>query len=99
MSEFEKRTTIDTRGRWPRPRMAWLPWVVACAGCDPVINVQGAFFPAWIVCILGSLALTGLAHRLFVALDLQQHLGPLALIYPSLVVLLTMALWLLLYRS
>lgn len=68
-------------------------------GCDPVINVQGAFFPAWVLCILGGLALTGVAHRIFVALDLQQDLGPLALVYPSLAVLLTMALWLVFFRT
>jgi hypothetical protein len=68
------------------------------AGCDPLLNIQGAFFPAWILCIFGGLALTGATHRLLVATRLQPHLGPLALVYPSLALLWTMALWLVFFR-
>ena len=71
----------------------------AASACDPVINVQGAFFPAWIVCILAGLALTGLAHRILVALEIQPYLAPQVLVYPSMVLLFTMAVWLLVYRS
>lgn len=81
---------------WPAAPLltSWL-----LVGCDPVIDIQGAFFPAWVLCILGGLALSGIAHRALVALDLQPHLGPPALVYPSLVVLLTMALWLVFFRD
>lgn len=81
-------------------RRAWALAVAgASAGCNPVINLQGAFFPAWIICILGGAALAGLAHRLFLAAGIQRHLGPPAVIYPSLVILLTMAIWLTFYAT
>ena len=86
------------RARHPLPLIAWLcaPLV---AGCDPIINIQGAFFPAWILCLAGGIVLTAVAHRLFVSTGIQAHLGPLALVYPSLALLLTMTLWLIFFRT
>ena len=71
----------------------------ASAGCNPVVNLQGAFFPAWVICILGGAALAGLAHRVFLAVGIQRHLGPPAVIYPSLVLLFTMLIWLTFYAT
>lgn len=86
------------RSRPPLPMLAWLCAPLA-AGCDPIINIQGAFFPAWILCLAGGIALTAVAHRLFVSTGLQGYLGPLALVYPSLALLFTMALWLAFFRT
>jgi len=69
------------------------------AACDPVINVEGSFFPAWIVCMSVGVVVTALLRQLFAATRLEPHLGPLLLIYPSLWTLLTLAMWLLLYRT
>jgi hypothetical protein len=72
---------------------------LAVAGCDPIINIQGSFFPSWIVCLAAGIALTAVAHRLFVLARLAPHLGPPLLIYPSLSLLLTLVTWLVFYRS
>jgi hypothetical protein len=69
------------------------------AGCAPVINVEGSFFPAWLLCLLLGLALTAALRPLLGRTGLEPHLGPLLLIYPSLCLLFTFSLWLLLYRS
>jgi hypothetical protein len=83
-----------------------LPWVttgvVAClvaAGCDPIVNIQGSFFPSWIVCMVVGGVLTALLRQLFVFARLEPHLGPLLLVYPSLWVLATMLTWLAFYRT
>ena len=68
-------------------------------GCDPVINVFGSFFPAWVVCMVAGTALTIAVRPLFVALGLERHLGPLLLVYPSLGLLLTMLAWLVFFRT
>jgi hypothetical protein len=74
--------------------------LLACsAGCDPILNIQGSFFPAWMLCIVLGIALTVAARYLFVLLRLEPHLGPLTLIYPSLALLLAVLTWLALYRS
>jgi len=69
------------------------------AGCDPILNVAGTFFPGWMAAILIGSALTVAIRYLFVFTGLEPHLGPLALIYTSLGVLLSVVSWLILYRS
>jgi hypothetical protein len=72
---------------------------VGGSGCDPVLNVFGSFFPAWVVCTITGIFLALALRPLFVALRLEAHLGPLAVVYPSLALLLTMLTWLILYRT
>ena len=72
---------------------------LASLGCDPVINVFGSFFPAWVVCLAAGVALTALARQLFALTRLEPYLGPLLLVYPSLGLLLTLGVWLLFFRT
>jgi hypothetical protein len=72
---------------------------LALGGCDPIVDIQGSFFPSWIVCLAAGIALTAVAHRLFVLARVAPHLGPPLLIYPSLSLLLTLTTWLVLYGS
>lgn len=67
-------------------------------GCDPVINVFGSFFPAWVVCMVTGITLAVAARVVFAATGLEAHLGPLLLVYPSLGLLLTMATWLVFFH-
>jgi hypothetical protein len=73
--------------------------VLVTAGCDPIVNIGGTFFPGWMVAILIGSALTVAVRYLFVITRLEPHLGPLALIYTSLGLLLSVVSWLILYRS
>jgi hypothetical protein len=69
------------------------------ASCDPVVNIAGAFFPGWAAACVVGLVLTVGIRQVFVATHLEPHLGPRAVIYPCLAVLLITLLWLVLYRS
>ena len=73
--------------------------VFVAAGCDPILNIGGTFFPGWMVAILIGSALTVAVRYIFVFTRVEPHLGPLALIYTSLGVLLSVVSWLILYRS
>ena len=73
--------------------------ILAVGGCDPIINIYGSFFPAWVVCLVAGVLLTVLLRFLFAAIGVEQHLGPLVLIYPSLVLLLTLVTWLIFFQS
>jgi hypothetical protein len=75
-----------------------LTLAAAASGCDPVMNVFGSFFPAWVICTIVGIALTLALRVLLAAVGLEIHLGPLAVIYPSLALLLTMLAWLVFYR-
>jgi len=74
--------------------------LVLCAtACDPVLNVAGSFFPAWMVAMVVGVVLTVAVRLVFVLVGLEPHLGPPILIYGSLGLLLTVATWLVLYRA
>jgi hypothetical protein len=70
------------------------------AGCNhaPNIDVIGSFFPVWMLCIAIAIPLTFVARFALVRFHLENEVGPLALFYPCLVVLLTSLLWLIFFR-
>jgi hypothetical protein len=73
--------------------------VLCTAGCDPVLNVAGSFFPAWMVSMLLGIGLTLAARYVLSAVGLEPHLGPTILVYTSLGLFLTVVAWLILYRG
>lgn len=62
--------------------------LLTLAACDPVVNVAGANFPGWLLCAIAGAALAAMFKPLFVATRIEPYLGPPALIYPCLAVLL-----------
>lgn len=73
--------------------------LIACAACDPLIDVAGAFFPAWILCILAGIGATVLVRQLLSRSRLEASVGPVLVVYPSLAVAVSLALWLAFYRQ
>lgn len=67
-------------------------------GCDPTINLYGTFIPAWLICLAVGTVVTVLLRYLFAGLRLEPHLGPLILVYPCLVLLLSCSVWLIFFR-
>jgi len=67
-------------------------------GCDPVVNIAGANFPAWLVCALAGALLAALMRPLFLTLRIEAYLWPLPLVYLSLVVLLACIIYLLYFN-
>ena len=69
-------------------------------GCSraPSIDVLGSFFPVWMVCLSVAVILTFFARSLVVRCKLESHVGPVALFYPSAVILFCCALWLIFFR-
>jgi hypothetical protein len=84
----------------------WLPktsfFAVAAlflTACDPMLSLEGSFWPAWIICILAGLASSMLLMWQLVRYRLAQYLGPPLLIAPSLWALCTFVIWLLFYST
>jgi len=67
------------------------------AACDPVVNVAGANFPAWLLCALAGAILAGALRPVFAASGIEPNLGPLLLIYPCLAVLLACVVYLIFF--
>jgi len=64
----------------------------------PQINVIGSFFPSWMLCAAIGIVVAVLARRLFVMVGVDPYIGPRALVYPSLAILVTLVLWVTLFR-
>jgi len=65
----------------------------------PQINVVGSFFPSWMLCAAIGIGVTLLARMLFLRVGVDPYLGPRALVYPSLAILVTLVLWVALFRA
>ena len=64
----------------------------------PQVNIVGSFFPSWMLCAAIGIGVAVLARRLFLRVGVDPYLGPRALVYPSLALLVTLALWVALFR-
>ena len=89
-----RRTRLDEAARATASAIALAP----CAGCAPLVDVAGAFFPAWMLCILIGIAATVLLREVLARTRLEASLGPLLVVYPSLAAAISLFLWLVLYR-
>jgi hypothetical protein len=72
---------------------------VFLTACDPMLSIQGSFWPAWIICILAGLAASMVLMWQLVRYRLAPYLGPPLLIAPSLWALCTFVIWLLFYST
>ena len=59
----------------------------------PQINVVGSFFPSWMLCAVIGILVALVTRALFVRARLDPYVGPPALVYGSLAVLVTLVLW------
>src|SRR5438552_15031242 len=66
---------------------------------SPTIDILGSYFPAWMICILSGLALTFVAHWIVQVGKLESYIGPAPLIYSSLMIIFTFAIWILFYQN
>jgi hypothetical protein len=69
----------------------------ATGGHSPAIDVLGSYFPAWLICIVVGLVLTIITRLLFIACKLQPSWP--ALVYPCLVAVFALTVWLLFFRN
>lgn len=77
--------------------------LLACltmAGCGraPSIDVLGSFFPVWMLCAIVGVVVAFVLRSLLVRLKVEPHVGPLAIFYPSVVILFSCLLWLMFFR-
>lgn len=72
--------------------------LLALAACDPVVNIAGANFPAWLLCAIVGAILAASVRPVFAATGIEPYLGPLLLIYPCLALLLACAIYLIFFN-
>jgi hypothetical protein len=65
----------------------------------PQINIIGSFFPSWMLCALIGIVAALLGRRFFIRMGLDPYVGPPALVYSSLGILVTVVLWVAFFRG
>jgi len=80
------------------PKLVPLFVLVFLTGCSraPSFDVLGSFFPAWLVCLVCGVVLTGAAHLLLSRVHVALAIPIVT--YPSLIALFTFAFWLGFFR-
>ena len=72
--------------------------LILVAACDPVVNVAGANFPAWLLCAILGATLSAIFRPIFAATGVEPYLGPRLLIYPCLAILLACLIYLIFFN-
>jgi hypothetical protein len=65
----------------------------------PHINIVGSFFPSWMLCAVIGIIVALLARGLLVWAGVDPYVGPRALVYGSLAILVTLVLWVAFFRG
>lgn len=98
----ENRDSIESRAFALR-RLSGRLWILCglplVIACDPILSIDGAFFPGWMLCLIVGIGLAFAFHPVFVRMRIDAHLGPPVLIYPSLALLLTLGTWLVFFHT
>jgi len=82
-----------------RRALAALPLFLLLSGCTraPIIDMDGSFLPAWMLCALVGVSLTGALHWQLVQRRLQPKVMPVVVFYPSVAVATSCLVWLLFF--
>lgn len=72
----------------------------ACAGCRraPAFNVLGSFFPGWIACTIGGIAIAAIIRLVLYRRHIEEKIKLLPLFYVSLTVFFACVLWLVFFE-
>jgi len=69
------------------------------AGCSPMTEIAGSYFPAWLLCMLAGLILSLLCRAVLIRLRLDPWIRPRALAYPCLGVAIALLVHLIFFSS
>ena len=85
-------------GREPAELWIFASGALALAGCDPIVNIAGANFPAWMLCAIVGAILAGVMRLAFITIRIEPHVGPRVVIYPCLAFLLGCGVYLIFFN-
>jgi hypothetical protein len=67
------------------------------SGCSPTWEVGGAYFPAWLICMVAGLACTLATRFALIRLGLDPWIRPRALGYPAIGIFFTLVVYLIFF--
>ena len=73
--------------------------ILTMTGCDPQLNIAGAYFPAWLLSMIGGLLAFWVIHLVFLRTGIIPFLIPIPLVYAALLASMICGIWLLLFAA
>jgi hypothetical protein len=74
-----------------------LPVAAGISGCSPTWGIGGAYFPAWLVCMVAGLVLALAARYLLIVSGIDRWVRPRVLAYPAIAVAFTLLVYLIFF--
>ena len=66
---------------------------------DPLLDIAGAYFPAWLACMVAGALGTWLISQILARFGLGPTLRPAVLMVPALFALLTCGVWMMFFSA
>lgn len=88
--------SVDGNRRLARYAFAIAPMLLTGCGRAPAVDIVGSFFPAWLVCLVAGIVLTGMVR--LVLSRFHMNFDSPVLAYPSLTAVFTFTLWLIFFH-
>ena len=73
--------------------------MLTMTGCDPQLNIAGAYFPAWLLSMIGGLLAFWVIHLVFLRTGIIPFLIPITLVYAAVLASLICGIWLLFFAA
>ena len=73
--------------------------MMTMTGSDPQLNIAGAYFPAWLLCMIVGLLSFWVIHLVFLRTGMIPFLLPIPLVYAALLISLICGFWLLFFAA
>ena len=101
MDAYTQSNTCVTLGEMQVHRARWLAILStgALMGCDPILSIDGAFFPAWLMCLVVAAALLTITRLIVRRAGIEPFIGPKITVYFRVYLAWTLALWLGFFRT
>lgn len=70
-----------------------MPVAGGMSGCSPTWGIGGAYFPAWLICMVAGLFAALVVRFVLVRTGLDPWIRPRALAYPAMAVFFTLLIY------
>jgi hypothetical protein len=80
------------------PLFSLAPFFVTGCQRAPAFNIDGSFFPGWIVCVVAGIIFSVCMRWLLSRIGLEREVKPPILIYPCVALSFALTIWLIFFR-
>ena len=80
-------------------RLGLLLLCVPLAGCDPIFDLGGAYFPSWLAVVLGGIGTVICIRWILDRTGIESFLGPRGLVYICMFMVFSIIYWFIFFET